>query len=93
MHPQAILVDSTGAEEKYFLRAMRDEVKATNAALIELPAKPESRLSWISKLDSSALAGMFARPSHIIKPLILLQLGTRSALIFSSMLLRPGRAT
>ncbi|POR35925.1 Uncharacterized protein TPAR_03878 [Tolypocladium paradoxum] len=56
MHPQAILVDSTGAEEKYFLRGMRDQVKTTKAALIELPERAGSRLSWMTKLDSSALA-------------------------------------
>ncbi|PNY23740.1 Uncharacterized protein TCAP_06307 [Tolypocladium capitatum] len=64
MHPQAILVDSTGAEEKYFLRGMRDQVKKTKAALIELPENPGSRLSWLTKLDSSALAGMVARRPH-----------------------------
>ncbi|KND93143.1 hypothetical protein TOPH_02199 [Tolypocladium ophioglossoides CBS 100239] len=56
IHPQAILIDSTGAEEKYFLRGMRDQVRSTKAALIELPEKPGSRLSWMTKLDSSALA-------------------------------------
>lgn len=65
MHPQAILVDSTGDEEEYFLRGMRDQVKTTKAALIELPAKPGSRLSWMTKLDSSALAGMFAKHSQV----------------------------
>ncbi|PHH87257.1 hypothetical protein CDD83_9123 [Cordyceps sp. RAO-2017] len=55
MHPQAILVDSTGAEEGYFLRGVRDLSKRTQAALIELPERPETRLSWLTKLDASAL--------------------------------------
>ena len=57
MHPQAVLVDSTDAEETFFLRGARDELSSTHAALIELPHKPESRLSWITKLDAPALAG------------------------------------
>ncbi|KAF4432071.1 hypothetical protein F53441_13868 [Fusarium austroafricanum] len=56
MHPQAIIVDSTHTEEEYFLQAIRDQISATRSALIELPDKPETRLAWISKLDSSALA-------------------------------------
>ena len=57
MHPQAIIVDSTHTEEEYFLQALRDQISATRSALIELPDKPETRLAWITKLDSSALAG------------------------------------
>lgn len=57
MHPQAILVDSTNTEEDYFLRGIRDQVRATRIALIELPAQPSTRVAWISKLDSSALSG------------------------------------
>ncbi|KAL3955732.1 hypothetical protein ACCO45_011295 [Purpureocillium lilacinum] len=56
MHPQAVLVDSTDAEETFFLRGARDEISSTHAALIELPHKPETRLSWITKLDAPALA-------------------------------------
>ncbi|UNI21659.1 hypothetical protein JDV02_007631 [Purpureocillium takamizusanense] len=56
MHPQAVLVDSTDAEEAFFLRGARDEISSTHAALIELPDKPETRLSWITKLDAPALA-------------------------------------
>lgn len=57
MHPQAIIVDSTHAEETYFLQAARDQIPSTKSALIELPDKPETRLAWISKLDSTALSG------------------------------------
>ncbi|KAJ6444559.1 glycosyltransferase 2 [Purpureocillium lavendulum] len=56
MHPQAVLVDSTAAEETFFLRGARDELSSTQAALIELPHKPETRLSWITRLDAPALA-------------------------------------
>ncbi|KAM5348181.1 hypothetical protein ACJ41O_008005 [Fusarium nematophilum] len=56
MHPQAVIVDATSAEEDYFLQAVRDQVRATKSALIELPERPETRFSWISKLDSTALS-------------------------------------
>ncbi|TWU76573.1 hypothetical protein ED733_007923 [Metarhizium rileyi] len=59
MHPQAIFVDSTNAEEDYFLHAVRDQVSSTRSALIELPERPRTSLSWISKLDPSALSGKF----------------------------------
>ncbi|KHN98083.1 uncharacterized protein MAM_03844 [Metarhizium album ARSEF 1941] len=56
MHPQAILVDSTKAEEAYFLRAVREQVSSTQSALVELPERPRPSLSWMSKLDSAALS-------------------------------------
>lgn len=59
MHPQAIVVDSTYAEEDYFLKAARDQVPGTKSALIELPDRPETRLAWISKLDALALSGRY----------------------------------
>lgn len=62
MHPQAILVDSTAAEDAFFLRAARDQVASMRAALIELPARPATRLSWVAKLDSSSLAGRLPSP-------------------------------
>ncbi|KAI1059354.1 hypothetical protein LB507_003749 [Fusarium sp. FIESC RH6] len=56
MHPQAIIVDSTFAEDDYFLQAARDQIRATRSALIELPDKPETRLAWIANLDAMALS-------------------------------------
>jgi hypothetical protein len=60
MHPQAIIIDSSSTEEKYFLSGVRDEIQAMQAALIELPERPGNRFSWLSKLDASALAGKAA---------------------------------
>lgn len=57
MHPQAIVIDSTEDEETYFLDGLRDQIRSMRSALIELPEHPETRLSWISKLDSGALHG------------------------------------
>jgi hypothetical protein len=67
MHPQAIIVDSTHTEEDYFLQAVRDQIPSTKSALIELPDKPETRLAWISKLDSTALSGKLLLLPSIVK--------------------------
>ncbi|RSL50461.1 hypothetical protein CEP54_011922 [Fusarium duplospermum] len=56
MHPQAIIVDGSHLEDDFFLRSIRDQVMGTKSALIELPDKPETRFSWISKLDASSLS-------------------------------------
>jgi hypothetical protein len=57
MHPQAIIVDSSAAEEQYFLGAVRDQVSSSQSALVELPERPRTSLAWITKLDSAALSG------------------------------------
>ncbi|KAG5939139.1 hypothetical protein E4U60_000999 [Claviceps pazoutovae] len=56
MHPQAVIVDSTTAEEEYFLGPARDQILSTSAALIELPERPRKSLAWMSKLDARALS-------------------------------------
>ncbi|KAM7206810.1 hypothetical protein V8F20_002516 [Naviculisporaceae sp. PSN 640] len=56
MHPQAVLVDGSEAEEGYFLDAMRSQTSEIPFNLIDLPEKGRKRLGWITKLDSSALA-------------------------------------
>lgn len=59
MHPQAILIDSTSNEEDFFLAGVRDEVRGTPSALIELPDRPSESLAWVTKLDSTSLSGRF----------------------------------
>lgn len=56
MHPQAVLIDGTDSEDNYFLRGMRDELRTKRFTLIELPAQASTRLSWLRKLDTLALA-------------------------------------
>ncbi|KAH7160837.1 hypothetical protein EDB81DRAFT_924074 [Dactylonectria macrodidyma] len=56
MHPQAVIIDSSSAEEDYFLRGFRDQIRGTKSALIELPEKPGNRLAWITQLSASALS-------------------------------------
>lgn len=57
MHPQAVFIDSSAAEEDYFLSAARDMVRRTRSALIELPENPRTSLAWVTKLDAAALSG------------------------------------
>lgn len=57
MHPQAVIIDSTDAEEDFFLRGFRDQIRGTKSTLIELPDKPGTRLAWLTQLGASALSG------------------------------------
>ncbi|KAG5939214.1 hypothetical protein E4U53_007856 [Claviceps sorghi] len=56
MHPQAVIVDSTTAEDDYFLASTRAAILSTPATLVELPNRPSKRLAWMSKLDASSLS-------------------------------------
>lgn len=56
MHPQAIIVDGSGAEEWFFQKGARSHSKASSNTLIEVPA-PATSVTWITKLDSSSLRG------------------------------------
>lgn len=57
MHPQAILVDSSDAEEPLFLKSLRQQAVKMGlpTAIIELPAHAEERLAWITRLDAASL--------------------------------------
>jgi hypothetical protein len=57
MHPQALIVDASGLEEDYFLAGVRKQAPVSGIPLVELPGDAHSRLAWITKLDSSSLAG------------------------------------
>ncbi|POS81412.1 hypothetical protein DHEL01_v200199 [Diaporthe helianthi] len=58
MHPQAIVVDSSGAEEPLLLQSIQNQANRMEIgqAVVELPGYAVDRLSWISKLDSQSLA-------------------------------------
>ena len=55
MFPQAILIDNSGVEDEFFLKALRERAPALGKTLIELPGNAEQSLRWITKLDSSSL--------------------------------------
>lgn len=58
MHPQAVIVDTSALEEDYFLAGIRKQASALQIPVIEMPENSHSHLAWITKLDSSSLAGM-----------------------------------
>jgi hypothetical protein len=57
MHPQAVIVDNSGTEEKYFLTGMKYRAQQLGRTLIELPNNAEQNLMWLTRLDSSSLNG------------------------------------
>jgi hypothetical protein len=58
MHPQAIVVDSSGAEDPLLVRSLQKQANkmGIGQAVVELPGHAVERLSWISKLDSQSLS-------------------------------------
>lgn len=58
MHPQAVFVDGSDAEERSFVASVKQQAAkmSLQAPIIELPAHAEEHLSWITKLDASALS-------------------------------------
>lgn len=57
MHPQAVLVDGSDAENHLFVPALKQQATKMNlqASIIELPAHAEEHLSWMTKLDAASL--------------------------------------
>ncbi|KAK8060444.1 hypothetical protein PG996_010374 [Apiospora saccharicola] len=55
MHPQAIFIDASDQEERFFRLGARAQAKATGNTLIELPVDSAKDLMWLTKLDSAAL--------------------------------------
>ena len=55
MHPQAIFIDASDQEERFFRLGARAQAKATGNTLIELPVDSAKDLIWLTKLDSAAL--------------------------------------
>ncbi len=66
MHPQAVFIDGSYAEEAFFIRNMREESGVLEIPLIELPKNAPSQLGWLSKLDSAALSGMAPGGTEVI---------------------------
>ena len=62
MHPQVIIVDGSDSENDFFLESMRKKTYAIERPLVELPHAPLKHLAWITKLDSSSLAGKLLAP-------------------------------
>lgn len=56
--PLAVIVDGSFIEDRPFLDGIKDQmIDSPRIPLIELPTRAESRFSWMSHLDATALAG------------------------------------
>lgn len=56
VHPQATIVDGSGAEELYFMAGVHDRANSLGSPIVEVPADVEQNLMWITLLDSHSLA-------------------------------------
>ncbi|PHH65292.1 hypothetical protein CDD81_2704 [Ophiocordyceps australis] len=56
MRAKAIIIDSSSSEQDFFDSGVRDAMTIVRSTLITLAEKPETRLSWLTKLDALALA-------------------------------------
>jgi len=57
MHPQALIIDDSAVEENHLREAAKARAPGLEIPLIELPQGGPKRLTWLTKLDSSSLAG------------------------------------
>lgn len=57
VHPQATFIDTSGEEEVWFLRGVKQRATTLGRTIIELPENSEQNLMWITMLDSSSLGG------------------------------------
>ena len=62
VHPQVILIDNPSREDAFFVNALRSKAMEIGKSLIELPADATENLMWITRLDSSSLAGELICP-------------------------------
>jgi hypothetical protein len=57
MRPQVAIVDGSNKEERFFIKVMKDKAATLGITLIELPENDPQSVTWMTKLDSSALSG------------------------------------
>lgn len=69
MHPHAVIVDTSGIEDEFFLRAYRERANDLGISLIELPSNAEQSLMWLTRLDFASLNGKFMLISITFKSL------------------------
>jgi hypothetical protein len=57
MHPQALIIDGSDAEEAWFQKPVRLEAPGYQMPVVEVPAGGVQSLKWMVKLDSASLKG------------------------------------
>ena len=64
LHPQAIVTHDPGKEDLFFVRSVRSKTFESGTSLIELPSGSAENAMWITRLDSSSLAGNVQCPTY-----------------------------
>ena len=59
MHPQAIIMDDSTLEDKFFTRALRNKATELAMPLIEVPEERYEDFLWMTRLDSGSLSSWF----------------------------------
>lgn len=59
IHPQIIIIDNPTREDSFFVEALRSKVMDLEKAMIELPKDAAKTMMWMTRLDSSSLAGEY----------------------------------
>lgn len=60
LRPQAVLIDSSGADDTRFIREIQVQASDMDLSVIALPQHTGTELAWITRLDSQALKGKTA---------------------------------
>jgi hypothetical protein len=58
LQPQATFIDSSGEEEIFFMKGLKERANSLGRTVIELPENAEQTLMWTTLLDSASLSGM-----------------------------------
>ncbi|KAK4574828.1 hypothetical protein LTR86_001670 [Recurvomyces mirabilis] len=66
MHPQAIIMDDSKVEDKFFTRAMRGKAIEMDRPLIEVPAGRYEEFLWMTRLDAGSLSSWFKPTIEIL---------------------------
>lgn len=57
VQPQVIITDHASREDEFFIKAIKAKALAIEKSVIELPSDAAENLMWMTRLDSSSLAG------------------------------------
>ncbi|KAK5117388.1 hypothetical protein LTR62_006006 [Meristemomyces frigidus] len=66
MHPQAVVMDDSAMEDRFFTRAMRSKSAEIGRPLIEVPAGRYEEFMWMTRLDSGSLSNWFKPTIEIL---------------------------
>ena len=65
VHPQAVIIDASGREERIFTEALREKLQDLGRTIIELPENAAESLMWLTRLDHGSLRGEGPRPGTV----------------------------